>query len=242
MQMRETDIASARNGETVIEGIDWQINPGEFWVVGGLHGSGKTDLLMTAAGLQRPARGVVSLFGKDTNALHEAEMVELREQVGLVFENGGRLFAHLTAAENIALPLRYHRNWDPAQAEASVAEICDAMQLTEMAEEYPASLSTSWRQRVALARSLVLKPSLILMDKPLIGLRHRKWWVEFLKKLTAEGKSRMTVVITTEDFSLWSGLASHFALLKNNRWQVLGGKAELESIGQPLLMDENLID
>ena len=82
----------------------WTVAAGDYWVVGGLPGTGKSDLLATAAGLQRPLRGTHLLFGEDLARLDEPALIQKRLRVGLVFENGGRLFNRLTVAENLALP------------------------------------------------------------------------------------------------------------------------------------------
>src|SRR4051812_15592431 len=106
--MLDASIAPPLAGGIEVEGINWRVMPKDFWIVAGLFGSGKSDFLATAAGLQRPSRGVVKLFGHETFTLKEEILVEHRRRIGLVFSNGGRLFNRLTVAENVALPLRYH--------------------------------------------------------------------------------------------------------------------------------------
>ncbi len=98
----------------VIEEVDWSVAAGEFWVVAGQEHSGKSDLLMLAAGLMSPAAGSYKLFGSDTKDFGEAELAE-RLRVGFVFQ-GGQLFNQLTIAENVALPLRYQKNLTAAEA------------------------------------------------------------------------------------------------------------------------------
>ncbi len=244
--MSDVTISSARSPDlAVIEGINFQIRSGEFWVIGGPHASGKTDFLMTAAALQKPLRGDVRIFGEDTMEMTEATLIRVREKIGLVFENGGRLFNRLTIAENVALPLRYHKNLTANEANDSVKKILEDLDLLEFADELPVKLSTSWRQRAALARALILKPTVLLLDKPLIGLRHRQWWSQFLQKLS-EGnfitETPMTIIVATDDLNFWKNQATHFALLKNNRWQPVGGRTELEKLEPPLLTDDLITD
>src|SRR6185503_1839481 len=107
LEMINVAVASAQSPVTpAVEGVDWRVSEGDYWVVAGLPGSGKSDLLATAAGLQRPLSGTHLLFGKEPTQSPESELLSERLRVGLVFENGGRLFNHLTVAENVALPLR----------------------------------------------------------------------------------------------------------------------------------------
>ena len=108
VEMREASVSALRDTTlTVLENVNWSVLPGEFWVVAGQPQSGKSDLLMTAAGLLLPARGSCRVFGCETNAFGEAQLAE-RLRVGLVFA-GGQLFSQLTVAENVALPLRYQK-------------------------------------------------------------------------------------------------------------------------------------
>src|ERR1043165_6833112 len=97
--------AELRADIVMIEHVTWTINPGDFWIIGGLPGSGKTDLLATAAGLQRPANGSHLVFGRDLYRLDEGEQLRERLRVGMICQNGGRLFSHQTIAENLALPI-----------------------------------------------------------------------------------------------------------------------------------------
>ena len=128
---------------------------------------------MHAAGLMTPAHGSCRIFGCDTDSFGEAQLAE-RLRVGFVFE-GGQLFNHLTVAENVALPLRYQKNLTAAEAADVVRALLELLELTPFADSTPSNLAANWRQRAALARALVLKPELLLLDNPLAGLsvRHR---------------------------------------------------------------------
>ena len=109
-EMIDVAISSLQDTEQIVlEGINWRVAVGDFWAVGGLHASGKSDLLATAAGIMRPARGRYRVFGQELGAGFEEDRLATRLRLGLVFE-GGRLFHHLSVAENIALPLCYHGN------------------------------------------------------------------------------------------------------------------------------------
>ena len=196
--MRGAHIASLRDAAfTVVADVDWTVLPGEFWVVAGQQHSGKSDLLMHAAGLMTPARGSCAVFGCDTKDFGEAQIAE-RLRIGFVF-SGGKLFNHLTLAENIALPLRYQKNLSEAEAGGKVQTFLELFELTPFADAVPSSVAVNWRQRAALARSLILQPELLLLDNPLAGLggRHRQWLLDFLNQLWsghfAFGGQKMTL-------------------------------------------------
>ena len=236
--MVDASISPAQSGRAAeVENVHWRIHPETFWVVGGVFGSGRSDLMATAAGLQRPARGVVKIFGDETCAIGEEMLVEHRRRIGLVFSNGGRLFNRLTIAENIALPIRYHRNWTEAEAEEPVRAILELTELLPFATQTPGMLSPNWQQRAALARALILQPEVLLLDKPLLGLdfRHQRWTLDFLSRLSAGGAlydgKKVTIVATTDNLQAWRAVGQQFALLKGKRWKELGGRAGLEASG-----------
>lgn len=230
----------------VLEQVNWTVRPGEFWVLAGLQHSGKTDLLMLAAGLTPPLAGSCQLFGRETRDLGEAELAE-RLRVGLVFDHG-QLFNQLTIAENIALPLRYHRDLDETAAGRETRALLELLELTPVADQSPIEVSRDWLKRAALARALVLRPQLLLCDHPLngVGRRHRQWWLDFLDHLTRGhdqlGGQPMTVVVTTEDLSPWKNAARQFALLRDKQFIPQGRWPEMTAAADPALTELLSID
>src|SRR5678816_2574956 len=109
IELIHADIPRSGNpsATSVAQDVNWKIEAGDFWAVGAFAGSGKSDLLSTAAGLVRPLSGELALFGKPVKQMEEEELVGTRLKVAMVFDSG-RLFAHLTVAENIGLPIEYH--------------------------------------------------------------------------------------------------------------------------------------
>ena len=140
-------VGAMRDPDTLVaEEINWKVNPGDYWVVAGLQGSGKSDFLLLTGGLMPPRRGQYRFFGEEMPIFEDARLKE-RLRLGLVFE-GGQLFNHLTVAENVALPLRYHRNLSPTEVTARVDELLNHAELTPWADRTPgnrATRSSSWR-------------------------------------------------------------------------------------------------
>ena len=238
IEMQAVTVSAMRDAtHTVVEAVNWTVAPGEFWVLAGAQKSGKTDLLLLTAGLMPPMNGTYQLFGRDTRDFGEAELAE-RLRVGLVFAQG-QLFHELTVAENIALPLRYHRNLEADEAERASRELLELLELTPLADAAPDSVSLDWRKRAALARALALRPQLLLCDNPLTGLgpRHRQWWLRFLDQL-AQGHDLyaglpITLVVTAEELGPWKNPARRYAVLRDRRFFPLGTWAELEAAGDP---------
>jgi ABC-type transporter Mla maintaining outer membrane lipid asymmetry ATPase subunit MlaF len=237
IEMRGATVGSMHDATfTTIADLNWSVIPGEFWVVAGQQQSGKSDLLMLTAGLMAPLAGNCKLFGAETQNFGEAEVAE-RLRVGFVFE-GGQLFNQLTIAENVALPLRYHKDLEPDAAAAEVKPFLDLMELTPLADVTPANVAANWRQRAALARALVLKPDLLLLDNPLSGLntRHLHWWLRFLDQLSRGheicGGKPLTIVLTAEDFFRFAGArgtGKQFAMLHDKKFIPLGAWRDLEA-------------
>jgi ABC-type transporter Mla maintaining outer membrane lipid asymmetry ATPase subunit MlaF len=232
IEMREAAISTLRDSsQIVVENVNWSVLPGEFWVVAGQQQSGKSDLLMTAAGLLLPAHGSCRVFGCETDSFGEAQLAE-RLRVGFVFA-GGKLFSHLTAAENIALPLLYQKNHSAAEASAAMQPLLEIMELTPFTNFTSANLAANWRQRAALARALILKPELLLLDQPLggLGARHRQWLLHFLEHLQRGHEwfdSRpLTLVVTTDDLRPWRHGQRKFAVLHEHHFFVAGAWNEV---------------
>ena len=232
IEMRAAHIAALRDATlTVVADVNWSVMPGEFWVVAGQQHSGKSDLLLHAAGLMTPARGTCTVFGCDTTDFGEAQLAE-RLRVGFVFA-GGKLFNRLTLAENIALPLRYQKNLSADEAGGRVQTFLELFELTPFADSTPANVAANWRQRAALARALILQPELLLLDNPLAGLgvRHRQWLLDFLNQLWhghhAFGGLKMTLVVTAEDLRPWRDPEKKFAVLDEKIFSVAGSWNQL---------------
>ena len=220
----------------VVREVNWRIVTGDFWVVAGEQGCGKTALLATAASLQRPAGGVVRIFGRALTEATEAEQVNWRRRMGFVFERSGRLFSHLMLAENVALPLQYHLNLTEVEALAKARELLARVGLENRANALPSGVAPRLQQRVALLRALAVPTQVLFLDDPLSGLDFGGacWWLNFLRELRTQHEAAgnpLTIVATADDFRGWLGLAQQFAVIEQQRFRVLGGRNEAAASG-----------
>ncbi len=227
----------------VLQDVSWRVCEGEYWAIAGLARTGKTNLILTAAGVLRPLRGACRLFGREFSPGYEQEHLKERLQIGVVFD-GGQLLHHLTLAENVALPLAYHAT---EGADETVAQRCAALLeftgLLRWANVRPADVNRSWQQRFGLARALALRPKVLLLDNPLSGLdpRDLNWWLETLALLAAghpicDGRP-LTLVVTGDDLRPWRERAQQFALVSDGAFQTLGSRADIAAHPEPLLRE-----
>ncbi|MFE2735706.1 ABC transporter ATP-binding protein [Streptomyces sp. NPDC056721] len=161
--VRLTAVRREYRGVTALDGVDLDFLAGTFTAVMGPSGSGKSTLLQCAAGLDRPTSGTVTIAGTDLTGLGERALTLLRrEGIGFVFQSFN-LLPSLTAAQNVALPLRLAGR-RPSRAE--VREALGRVGLAERAGHRPSQLSGGQQQRVALARALITRPAVLFGDEP----------------------------------------------------------------------------
>jgi phospholipid/cholesterol/gamma-HCH transport system ATP-binding protein len=233
IEMENITVASLSGGAIIAQEVTWQVDAGDFWVIAGLQGSGKSDFLMMAGGLSAPSSGSYRLFGEPMPIFDE-ERLPVRLRMGLVFD-GGQLFNQLTVWENVALPMQYHRDLSKAEAEEPVRKLLEAVGMSEWADLTPGALGRIWHKPVGLARALSLEPELLLLDNPLTGLdlRHAAWWLRFLDELSRghpvmHGKP-MTLVVSAADLRPWKGHARQVAVLRNKRLEVAGAWDQIDA-------------
>jgi putative ABC transport system ATP-binding protein len=156
-------VSDAGGALTILHEIDFSLQPRESVAIVGASGSGKSTLLGILAGLDVPTAGTVKLAGTDLFVLDEDARAAVRAaQVGFVFQSF-QLMSHLTAVENVMLPLELQGRGDARQA---ATEMLGRVGLGERLGHYPRVLSGGEQQRVALARAFVVKPAVLLADEP----------------------------------------------------------------------------
>ncbi|HYX04119.1 MAG TPA: ABC transporter ATP-binding protein, partial [Reyranella sp.] len=156
-------------GRPAVDGVGFHVPAGEIVVLLGPSGCGKTTTLRCIAGLEQPTAGRISIGGRLVSAPADGVMVPPRlRNIGMVFQSYA-VWPHMTVQQNVAYPLR-HRRLARGEIERRVGEVLALVGLAEFARRPVVALSGGQMQRVALARSLVYQPQLLLLDEPLSNL------------------------------------------------------------------------
>lgn len=154
----------------VLRGVDLDLFAGENVAVLGRSGTGKSVLIKIIIGLLKPDSGSVNVFGEDITALADKELERLRLRIGFSFQNSA-LYDSMTVRENLEFPLlRNSKKLSRKDVNAAVEEVLDAVGLTQTIEQYPSELSGGQRKRIGIARTLIMKPEIMLYDEPTAGL------------------------------------------------------------------------
>lgn len=195
---------------SALSDVELRIKSGEFMTLLGPSGSGKTTLLMALAGFIRPDRGSVK-FG-DEEVIMKAPHLR---GVGMMFQNYA-LFPHMTVEANIAYPLKI-RGEDRSAIKAKVGQVLETVQLGGYGSRRISELSGGQRQRIALARAIVFKPKILLMDEPLSALDKNLRELMQLELRTMHEKLGMTTVLVTHDQREALTMSDRIAVLRNGK-------------------------
>jgi phospholipid/cholesterol/gamma-HCH transport system ATP-binding protein len=154
----------------VLRDINLELHRGENIVVLGRSGQGKSVTIQCVAGLMQQDEGSLQVFGKEVKEMTREELRDMRIRLGFLFQSGA-LYDSMTVRENLAFPLtRVLKMKDEQEIEKRVEEMLDSVGLKDAIDKYPSDLSGGMRKRVGLARTLILKPEIMLYDEPTTGL------------------------------------------------------------------------
>ncbi len=222
--------------KTVLDGVSIAIAAGERMVVLGPSGTGKSVLLRHINGLERPDSGEVRVFGQNIVPLTERELIPVRLKVSMLFQ-GGALFDSMNVFENVAFPLREHAVAPASEISERVARTLEVVGLPGTQKKMPSELSGGMRKRVALARSIVLEPEMVLFDEPTTGLDPVT--AEKINELIVDLNRRIhaTFVVVTHDITSARTVASRIGFLDGGRFEFQGTFAEAIRRPPPTLAD-----
>jgi len=164
------DLYKSFGEKHVLQGVDLDLYKGENLVVLGRSGTGKSVLIKLIAGMLKPDRGSVMVLGQDVAALSEKELLALRLRIGFSFQNSA-LYDSMTVGENLEFPLvRNSKHLSRAELDNAIETVLSAVGLRETINQMPSELSGGQKKRIGIARTLILRPEIMLYDEPTAGL------------------------------------------------------------------------
>ncbi len=225
-------LCKAFGNHRVLRGVDLRVPAGETLTILGGSGSGKSVCLKHMIGLLKPESGRVLVFGEDITDHADHQLVPVRTRVSMVFQ-GAALFDSLTVYENVAYPLREHRDWKESRIAERVRECLEAVGLAGGERLMPAELSGGMRKRVGVARGIALEPRVILYDEPTTGLdpANQRRIGELIRSL--QERLQVTSVVVTHELELCFAVSDRVALLKDGRIAAEGTAAEMKGSENP---------
>jgi phospholipid/cholesterol/gamma-HCH transport system ATP-binding protein len=213
-----------------LKGIDFEVQPGEIFVIMGPSGSGKSVLLKHLIGLEPPDEGEILINGESIQSPEIAE----KYRMAMVFQSGA-LLNSLTVGENVGLYLTEHRLKPPAEVSRIVAEKLADVGLKDVMDKMPADLSGGMKKRVAIARALVIEPQLILYDEPTSELDPLSAIVIGQEILRLKRDIHVTSLVVSHDRDLAFSVADRMAVINEGRILTIGTPDEVKRFRDPLV-------
>jgi D-methionine transport system ATP-binding protein len=191
--------------------VTLDICQGDIYGIVGMSGAGKSTLMRCLTGLERPSQGIIQVLGKDIAKLNTQELIDLRRQIGMIFQHF-HLFSSRTVAENIAYAMEIH-GVSKADQQTRIAELLKLVGLESKADAYPTQLSGGEKQRVGIARALANNPKILLCDEATSAL-DPKTTRSVLKLLQQLNRTlNLTIVVITHQIEVVKEICTHVAVL-----------------------------
>jgi len=212
--------------QEVLRGVDIDFPRGQITTIVGPSGCGKTVFLKHLNLLLRPDSGQITIEGIDLTKLSGRALDEVREKFGMLFQ-GGALFDSLTVFDNVAFPLVEKTRLGRVEIAQRVREMLAAVSLVGMEEKYPSELSGGMQKRVALARALIHRPGILMLDEPTTGLDPTR--IGSIHALVRRTQKRfgLTAVLVSHDVPAVFEISDRIAFMHEGRMQLSGTVAEI---------------
>lgn len=212
----------------VLQGADLEVVRGETVAILGASGSGKSVTLKTMNGLIPPDSGEVEVLSYPVHELEEHQLAPLRVRVSYLFQQGA-LFDSMTVFDNVAFPLREHRDLDEDELREKVQDLLAMVQLEGIERLFPSQLSGGMRKRVAAARAIALEPEIMLYDEPTTGLDPVTGRAIAQLICDLDQNLGVTSVVVSHDIELVVAVAERVLFLSEGRFVFSGSVAEAQS-------------
>ncbi len=217
----------------ILRGVDLDLYQGENLVVLGRSGTGKSVLIKVISGLLKPDEGYVNVLGKEVAKISQKELSALRLKVGFSFQNSA-LYDSMTVRENLEFPLiRNVRDLSRKEIDTMVETVLEAVGLSQTINQMPSELSGGQRKRIGIARTLILKPEIMLYDEPTAGLDPITSMD--INNLINEVQARFNTssIIITHDLTCARAVGDRLVMLLDGQFQRQGTFEEIFDTDEP---------
>jgi len=228
------DFHKSFGSKKVHAGVNFQVHKGECLGPIGGSGTGKSVLLRSLIGLEKPDQGQIIYEGRDITQLRENDLIEIRKRIAYGFQ-GGALFDSMTVYENLAYPLRAHTNLSESEISEKILFQLSEFGLQNNEKLFPANLSGGMQKRVGLARAIIMQPEVILYDEPTAGLDpyNTKRIQEMILQTKAKGT---TSILVTHDMPVAFAVCDRIAILVKGKIESIGTIDEIEDKSNHLIL------
>ena len=222
------EIHKAFGDKKVLTGVSLGIKPGEVMFIIGTSGVGKSVTIKHLIGLLRVDSGEIIIDGERVDQFSERQFFDVRKRVGMVFQNA-TLFDSLTLLENVALPLRKHKDMSQREALSAAGKLLAEVHMSEFEDRYPAELSDGMRKRAAIARTLTLDPEVVLFDEPTTGLApvSARRIDQLIRRLSDERGT--TCIVVSHDLESIFSIADRIAFVYQGKIYRCGSRDEFKN-------------
>jgi phospholipid/cholesterol/gamma-HCH transport system ATP-binding protein len=223
------DLKKAFGPLKVLNGVDFEIKRGENIAVLGRSGTGKSVLIKIISGLLKPDSGVVKVLGQEVDKLNDKELQELRLKIGFSFQNSA-LYDSMSVRENLKFPLvRNRRDLNEKEVNDAIESVLNDVGLPQTINQMPSELSGGQKKRIGIARTLILKPEIMLYDEPTSGLDPITCIELNNLILKVQEQYKTSSIIITHDLTCAKNTSNKVAVLMQGKFLKVGSFDEVFS-------------
>jgi phospholipid/cholesterol/gamma-HCH transport system ATP-binding protein len=234
------NVSLAFDDKVVLKDVSFTLLPGHTKVILGASGSGKSTILKLVLGLWKPDGGSISVNGHRVDRMNELELMAMRADVGMVFQEGA-LFDSLTVAQNVGYKLYEESDMPGAQIDARVQEVLGFVGLTEFIDRMPSELSGGQRRRVAIARAIAAKPGILLYDEATTGLDPITAISVDEEMIKLRDLENVSSIIVTHQLRDAFFVATHEAVRRKDGYDIVPANAQKSDEAEFIMLKEGLI-
>ncbi len=228
------DLHKSFGDNAILRGVTFDVEDGEVFFIIGLSGAGKSVMIKHLVGLLAPDAGEIWLDGQEISRFSERQMYAVRQKCAMVFQHA-TLFDSMSCIDNVALPLKKHRELAQPEARAQAMTLLERVQMQAFADRFPPELGDGMKKRVAIARALALEPRYVLFDEPTTSLDPVS--ARRVDRLIRELKDTLNVtsIVVSHDLKSIFSIADRVAMLYEGVVRMLGTPDEFRASSDPVV-------